>query len=158
PRPRLLTGFNHRFSPSLAAVPVSRHLFDGWLGHQAVDASDRDDLLVVVSELCTNAVRSAANPASTLHLRARPEGDALVIEVLDDGPGFELTPPLGDEVPAPEQVSGRGLFIVRSLVDELTVERTPTATSVRAVKRHLFAATDPVEPASTLAPSVPIQP
>lgn len=156
PRPRLLSGFDHRFSPSLAAVPIARHLFDDWLAHQSIDASDRDDLLVVVSELCTNAVRSAASIDSNLHLQARPEGDELVIEVLDDGPGFEL-PPLDDDVPAVEQVSGRGLFIVRSLVDELTVRRTSAGTSVRCVKRHLFATSSSDAP-SRFASSLPRRP
>ncbi len=153
PRPRLLGGFDHRFSPSLAAVPIARHLFGDWLGHQSIDPSDRDDLLVVVSELCTNAVRSAASPNSGLHLRAWPEGDALVMEVLDDGPGFELKAPPDDEVPGAEQVSGRGLFIVRSLVDELVAERTPAGMRVRAVKRHLFPMFDILETAEVLASS-----
>ncbi len=141
PRRRLLSGFDHRFSPSLAAVPIARHLFDDWLVHQSLDESDRDDLLVVVSELCTNAVRSAASPNSGLHLRAWPEGDALVMEVVDDGPGFELRIGPDDEMPPAEQVSGRGLFIVRSLVDELMADRSPAGTTVRCVKRHLFPAT-----------------
>ena len=153
PRPRLLSGFDHRFSPSLAAVPVARHLFGDWLVHQGIDGADRDDLAVVVSELCTNAVRSAASPHSGLHLRAWPEGDALVTEVLDDGPGFELKAPVDDEVPAAEQVSGRGLFIVRSLVDELVAERGPAGTSVRCVKRHLFPNIDGGEAARPLAAS-----
>lgn len=158
PRQRLLSGFDHRFSPSLAAVPIARHLFGDWLTHQRIDSSDADDLLVVVSELCTNAVRSAAGGTSGLHLRAWPEGDALVVEVLDDGPGFELKLPVDDAVPSVEQVSGRGLFIVRSLVDELVVDRSPAGTSVRCVKRHLFAtagdglATNPLAASSSVRP------
>ena len=153
PRPRLLTGVDHRFSPSLAAVPISRHLFGDWLGHQRIDAADREDLLVVVSELCTNAVRSAAGSTSGLHLRAWPEGDALVLEVLDDGPGFDATSPVPDDVPSAEQVSGRGLFIVRALVDELVFDRTPAGTTVRCVKRHLFAGSVDASPAVSLASS-----
>lgn len=140
PPARLLDRFDHRFSPHLAAVPVARHLFDEWLRQQGVDDVDREDLLVVVSELCTNAVRTAEGKRSTLRLRARPDADALVIEVDDDGPGFDVALPSVDEVPPIEQPSGRGLFIVQSLVDEVEVSRTATGTTVRGTKRHLFAA------------------
>lgn len=119
-------------------MPIARHLFDEWLSHQAVHTSDRDDLLVVVSELCTNAVRSAGGMNSGLRLRSWPEADALILEVEDDGPGFDRIPS-GDEVPDVDQGSGRGLFIVQSMVDELDVACTESGTTVRCVKRHLFA-------------------
>jgi anti-sigma regulatory factor (Ser/Thr protein kinase) len=138
-RPWLLSGFDHRFSPKLVSVPVARHLFDEWLRHQALDDPDREDLLVVASELCTNAVRSVAGSRSVLRLRSWPEGDALIVEVQDDGPGFAVAVPSADEVPALDQASGRGLFIVQSMVDELSVTHTLTGTTVRCVKRHLFA-------------------
>lgn len=139
PRGRLLDRFDHRFSPHLVAVPVARHLFDEWLRYQGVEDVDREDLLVVVSELCTNAVRSAGGKRSSLHLRARPDADALVIEVDDDGAGFDVALPSVDEVPPVEQLSGRGLFIVQSLVDQFDVSHTETGTTIRCTKRHLFA-------------------
>jgi anti-sigma regulatory factor (Ser/Thr protein kinase) len=139
PPGRLLDRFDHRFSPHLAAVPVARHLFDEWMRQQHVDDVEREDLLVVVSELCTNAVRSAGANRGRLRLLARAEADALVIEVHDDGPGFDVALPSADEVPPLEQASGRGLFIVQALVDELHVEQTATGTTVRCTKRHLFA-------------------
>ncbi len=138
-RPWLLSSFDHRFSPNLVSVPVARHLFDDWLRHQALDDADRDDLVVVVSELCTNAIRSAAGLRSVLRLRSWPEGDALIVEVEDDGPGFSVAVPSADEIPAIDQVSGRGLFIVQSMVDELSVTQSLTGTTVRCVKRYLFA-------------------
>ncbi|HEV2068465.1 MAG TPA: ATP-binding protein, partial [Acidimicrobiales bacterium] len=139
PPARLLDRFDHRFSPHLAAVPVARHLFDEWLCQQGVEEVEREDLQVVVSELCTNAVRSASGNRSSLRLRARPDADALVIEVEDDGAGFDVALPSVDDVPPVEQSSGRGLFIVQSLVDQFDVSHTETGTTVRCTKRHLFA-------------------
>ncbi|MBW3546936.1 MAG: SpoIIE family protein phosphatase [Actinobacteria bacterium] len=139
PPARLLDRFDHRFSPHLAAVPVARHLFDEWLSQQGVEDVERQDLQVVVSELCTNAVRSAGGRRSSLRLRARPDADALVIEVDDDGAGFDVALPSVDDVPPVEKLSGRGLFIVQSLVDQFDVSHTETGTTVRCTKRHLFA-------------------
>ncbi len=139
PPARLLREFDHRFSAHLAAVPVARHLFEEWLRQQGVDDTDRNDLLVVVSELCTNAVRSAGGRRSRLRLRARPDADALVVDVEDDGPGFDVAVPSADDVPPVERTSGRGLFIVQSLVDRVEVLPTATGTTVRCTKRHLFA-------------------
>jgi anti-sigma regulatory factor (Ser/Thr protein kinase) len=134
----LLGALEHRFSPTLAAVPVARNLFAEWLRLQPLDSADHDDLTVVVSELCTNAVRMATGEPGGVVLRAWPDGDALIIEVTDDGPSFEGPIPRHDDIPSIDQIAGRGLFIVQAMVDELGVRRVPEGTVVRCVKRCLF--------------------
>jgi anti-sigma regulatory factor (Ser/Thr protein kinase) len=114
----LLGPFEHRFSPSLASVSVARHFLADWLGHQGVDDVDAGDLLVVMSELGTNAVRTATGAERGIALRARVDGDSVVLEVEDDGGGFELPSRLGD-VPALDTGDGRGLFLAHSLSDEI---------------------------------------
>jgi two-component system, OmpR family, sensor kinase len=49
--------------------------------------ADPDRLLQVLTNLVTNAVRHAG-PDATLTLRTRREGDRVVVEVADDGPGI----------------------------------------------------------------------
>ncbi|CAN5861968.1 hypothetical protein BH23ACT1_BH23ACT1_02640 [soil metagenome] len=146
PGTRLLGPFEHRFWPRVVAVPLARHLFTEWAHHQTLDPEEVDDLEVVVSELCTNAVRTASTDQHGVILRAWPQDGDLVIEVEDDGPGFDKVPAV-DEIPPAEQFSGRGLFIVQSLVDDFTVVRTQDGTLVRCVKRHVFA--EPPAPVST---------
>jgi anti-sigma regulatory factor (Ser/Thr protein kinase) len=135
---RLLGGFEHRFTPNLAAVPVARSLFGDWLRHQGVEEPTVADQLVVVSELCTNAARSASGAPGSVVLRARAEGPDLVVEVGDDGAGFRLDLPSAGGLPTPEQISGRGLFIVQAIVDDLVVEGVAGATVVRATRRSVF--------------------
>jgi serine/threonine-protein kinase RsbW len=54
------------------------------------------------------------------------EADRMVVHVLDEGKGFELT-----EVPDPLaeenllRTSGRGIFLMRSFMDELAVHQAP---------------------------------
>ena len=132
--------FEHRFSALLAAIPVARHLFGAWLRHQPIDESDREDMLVVASELCTNAVRAASPAARACSWRAWRDGDAIVIEAEDDGPGFGGPTSGPDQLPDPVQTSGRGLFLVQSLVDELTVGSRADGSGaiVRCLKNEVF--------------------
>jgi anti-sigma regulatory factor (Ser/Thr protein kinase) len=70
----------------------------------------------VVTELVSNAV-GHARCKLTVCLRA--EGEALLIEVTDDGPGWPVL-----RVAASHDVAGRGLFLVDKLADAWGVRPT----------------------------------
>jgi serine phosphatase RsbU (regulator of sigma subunit)/anti-sigma regulatory factor (Ser/Thr protein kinase) len=129
----------YRFSPNVVAVPLARGFLDDWLRHQPVDDQERADLLLVASELCSNAVRHASGAAASVCLRAWAEGDALVLEVEDDGGKPFTLPKLHDEeVPDRDLERGRGLYLVRALADEITVDARDGRTTVRVVRRALL--------------------
>ena len=130
--------FEYTFSPSLATVPLARHLFGDWLEHLALDDVERADLLLVASELCSNAVRHASGAPRALALRAWADHDAVVLEVEDDGAGMELSTRAED--PDLEAETGRGLYVVRALSDDLSVRRDGDRTVVRAVRRAVLPA------------------
>jgi serine/threonine-protein kinase RsbW len=134
-----LAPFEYRFSPNPATVPLARHLLADWLEHQPVDESERSDLLLVASELCSNAVRHASGGTGAVELRAWVHGDSLVIEVEDDGEGFELEHYRDDELPDPASSQGRGLYVVDALSDEFSAERVQGHTVVRAVRKAIIA-------------------
>jgi anti-sigma regulatory factor (Ser/Thr protein kinase) len=137
PGPRPSSGpFEYHFSPNSVTVPLARSLFADWLEHLGVDASDAEDLVLTVSELCTNAVRFGSGAPGSLSVHAWIDDDALVVEVSDDGHGFEWQPV--DDVPDPEGDEGRGLFLVNTLVDAVEVQRRDDRTVVRAVKRAVL--------------------
>ena len=133
-----LGAFEYRFSPSLATVPLARHLLGDWLDHLAIDDSERHDLLLVASELCSNAVRHASGKPGALAMRAWADHDALIVEVEDDGAGMELSHRMED--PDLEAETGRGIYVVRALTDDLTVRRVEERTVVRAVRRAVLPA------------------
>ncbi len=133
--------FEYRFSPSPATIPLCRHLFSDWMDHLNIDDAERSDLLLVVSELCSNAVRHASGAPSALVLRAWADGDDLVVEVEDDGTGFELEGLYDDEEPDPDAERGRGLYVVDALTDVVTVTRDGGHTIVRAVRRAVISGT-----------------
>ena len=131
-----LGAFEYRFSPSLATVPLARHLLSDWLEHLSLDDAERADLLLVASELCSNAVRHASGAPGALVMRAWADGDALVVEVEDDGAGMELSHRLED--PDLDAEQGRGIYVVRALTDDVTVRRLDERTVVRAVRRAVL--------------------
>lgn len=89
--------------------------------------STADDLELVVSELATNVIEHTTSPTITITIERNPE--AWMIEVSDvEGP-FVLPDVAG--LPAISGPAGRGLFVVRSLVDELEVVETPTSRALR---------------------------
>jgi len=135
PRPHTAP-FEYQFSPNAVTVPLARSLFGDWLEHIGVDIADAEDLLLTVSELSTNAVRFSSGAPGALSVRAWGEGDAIIVEVSDDGGGFDWQP-IGD-IPDPDADEGRGLFLVSTLADEVDVTRRDDRTVVRAVKRAVL--------------------
>jgi PAS domain S-box-containing protein len=123
--------FSRRGRNAADEVRLARHQFQAWLAEREEVSQSSDDLCVIVSELVTNAVRAGE---TFFELRAWTQGDEVVIEVEDDGPGFDGEFLLEDQ-PDFDEESGRGLFIVRMLVDEVTVSSSSHGSVVRAVKK-----------------------
>jgi serine/threonine-protein kinase RsbW len=90
----------------------------------------RADLLTVaVSELATNTLQHTEGGGV---VRMWSETGRVCCEVADQG--AERT--FGREMPAADQVRGRGLAIVERICDEVGIEAGPAGTSVRLVMRH----------------------
>jgi serine phosphatase RsbU (regulator of sigma subunit)/anti-sigma regulatory factor (Ser/Thr protein kinase) len=133
--------FEYQFSPNAVTVPLARGLFSDWLENVLADSDDTEDLVLMVSELCTNAVRFGSGAPGALSLRAWGEGDAIVVEVADDGGGFEWRGI--DDIPDPDADEGRGLFLVTTLADKVDVNRDGERTVVRAVKKAVLPTAEP---------------
>lgn len=117
-------GLDCRFPAEPRYVTEARHALREWLG----GAGSHDDLLLVASELASNAVRAGA---TWFRLRAWREDGRLALEVADDGPGFDAPLPSTEQLPPLDAENGRGLFLVRMLVDRCTIFTSDTGTIVR---------------------------
>jgi serine/threonine-protein kinase RsbW len=83
---------------------------------------------VALTEALSNAILrgNSDDPSKTVHVRASVDPDRLVIEVHDQGQGFDLDACTVDVGPDTlEREDGRGLFLMRKLMD--TVECVPSA-------------------------------
>jgi serine/threonine-protein kinase RsbW len=79
---------------------------------------------VAITEAVSNAILrgNRDDPAKHVHVRAEVRHERLVVEIEDEGAGFDVDASCVD--PSPENIEsedGRGLFLMRKLMD--TVER-----------------------------------
>jgi serine phosphatase RsbU (regulator of sigma subunit)/anti-sigma regulatory factor (Ser/Thr protein kinase)/anti-anti-sigma regulatory factor len=100
-----------------------------WLDEFALSADDVEALLLATTELVANVVEHAylGATAKPVRVKARLERDSrMVLEVIDRGSW---------KLPVITKQRGRGLALVRLLVDELQIEQSPHGTT--ASIRHL---------------------
>ncbi|MFE6817829.1 ATP-binding protein [Streptomyces sp. NPDC057675] len=97
------------------APAVARHIAEMVLNEWHVDAATADAVLLVTSELVTNAV-THAEPPVVLSLCLQHHGWSVWVGVTDGGPAREGGSDSRTEARA-EDEHGRGLYIVDALAD-----------------------------------------
>lgn len=144
----------------VTAVPELRAALHGWLDDLGVSEADGFALLHGIGELVANAVQHARPTATAatvaLHAALTPDG-VLRVQVRDQGRWRQRRGTIpGDETQMPLLGRGRGLEMVRGLLDTLHVEPGPDGTTVRVTHRLTWPArlltTDEVHSGATPAP------
>jgi serine/threonine-protein kinase RsbW len=100
---------------------------------------EMDSLAIAVTEVVANAIYHAnkQDPNKSVTVRFEVSDTTLTIRVIDEGEGFELDNiqnPLDPENLMKE--SGRGIFIVRTLMDDVQFHFHSNGTEVVLVKHH----------------------
>lgn len=133
-----------RLPTDLRHVPVVRHLATATLRELGVRRESIDDIALAVTEACANVVQHAG-PGGGGHedfeVRVSVEGTWCRIEVVDSGGGFDPEQAALDvraEGPLAELTHGRGLGLMRVLMDELHFEPGESGTTVVLLKRLLL--------------------
>ena len=110
-------------------VRLARHAFADQLGTDDVRPEERDDAMLVLSELVSNAVKHAAPlPSGEIRVRWEILGELLHIEITDGGAS---TRPHAS-VAALSALGGRGLDIVRTLSSQWGVTEGQDSVTVWA--------------------------
>ncbi|HEY5335140.1 MAG TPA: ATP-binding protein [Mycobacteriales bacterium] len=120
-----------------ASVPLARTVASDVLATVGFVRDEIHDVELALSEACGNVIRhSDAGDAYEVHLKVR--GDVVSIDVEDKGPGFPdrmLSGPDGEA--AGDAETGRGITLMRALVDELRFERAHGDGSIVRMVRTL---------------------
>ncbi|WP_018654547.1 ATP-binding protein [Actinomadura flavalba] len=115
-------------------IPMVRRLLGDVLRDVGATEDCVDELLLALSEGCTNAVQHASG-ASGYEVVARIDGGVCVLEITDFGAATGETSLTGETDQMAE--SGRGLRIMRALVDDLTIDSSPDRGTVVHLRKRL---------------------
>lgn len=126
-----------RFSLALPrealSIPVIRQVLGDALRTLGAAEEGVTDILVAISEACTNVLEHAG-PADSYEVVACVDDRDCVIRVVDRGRGFDpttvRTARLDDE-------TGRGIQLMRALVDDVVVEGRPEGGTVVYLQKRL---------------------
>ncbi|MGI5205216.1 ATP-binding protein [Spirillospora sp. CA-108201] len=125
-----------RFSLALPrdalSIPVVRRVTGDALRGLGVADDCVDDLLVAVSEACTNVIEHArAN--GDYKVTGHVDDGTCMLKVMDRGRGLRSAPPEPDAL----SESGRGITIMRALVDHLDIDSVPDRGTVVHLRKRL---------------------
>ncbi len=120
----------------LKAVREVRRRVGDFARDLCFDAGEVEGIQTAVGEAALNGVKhgSPRGREDQIRIYCRTEPDGLTVEVSDSGPGFD---PSAVPAPVPDQLkpSGYGLFLMRGLMDDVTVHSNGHGTTVRLYKR-----------------------
>ncbi|MGI5242610.1 ATP-binding protein [Dactylosporangium sp. CA-139066] len=125
-----------------ALVRDARRTLDGALAGAGVTQECRDDIRLALTEACGNVV-SHASLANGYHIDVTVDDSECVIEVTDDGGGFDpaRVPAVDAEgaeaEPGELRESGRGLHVLAAVVERLDVVSVEDTGTLVRFSKHL---------------------
>ena len=129
--------WNLTIASDLRLLALVRAFIDGICQVAGCDDSTTHAVVMATDEAVNNIMRHAhqGRPDATLQIQCFLHDDCIEVRLLDEGAPFDLAsvPHLD---PAELRVGGRGVFLMRSLMDELSCQpRGECGNTLRMVKR-----------------------
>ena len=113
--------FSVRLPVDAQSVPLVRGLLRQALEHFGLVADRIDDILLALTEACANVVKHAG-VHEQYEVDVAIDDQVCRISVLDHGEGFDVA--AVEEEPRSPLDGGRGLLLMRALVDRLAFQET----------------------------------
>lgn len=118
------------------SVPVVRRVLKSSLQALGVETAVVHDIEIALSEAVTNVLDHAAH-GEEYQVSAGIDGDVCIIEIVDrGGAGFDASE-LGHDDAHPHAEEGRGIQLMRALVDKVTFTSIPTVGTVVHLEKRL---------------------
>lgn len=96
---------------------------------------DAEDIALVVQEACKNVIQHAHPPDGNIHVECLVSDGRILIEVSDNGIGFDVGR-LEHEPPSPMAIHGRGIKLMKGLMDDFSITSGREGTTVRMEKKR----------------------
>lgn len=121
-----------------ACVPVLRRHVRDFLASLRVDPSTTYDILLATDEAAANAVAHGRSEGGNgiVRLRCSTDRDCVVVAISDEGQGFDPAEVEMHRLPSLTSQGGRGLFLVRELMDEVQIDASGPGTVIE-MKRQV---------------------
>lgn len=117
------------------SVPVARNVLKQALDLLGVERDTIGDIQVALTEACTNVLDHAIE-ADEYEVSAGIDGEVCVIEVIDRGSGFDGSGH-GHAVAGADAEDGRGIQLMRALVDTVEFQSRPQVGTVVHLEKRL---------------------
>lgn len=118
-----------------ASVPVVRHIARGALLSLGIAKPCVDEIEVALSEACTNVLKHVEGTEESYEVQAEVDEETCHIRVIDTGHGFDHDSQ-GREHADHSAEGGRGIFLMRAMVDNIEFTSAPeSGTVVRLTKK-----------------------
>jgi serine/threonine-protein kinase RsbW len=125
---------SHEYPSSYASVNQARRHVSAFAANCGLEPSDISDIALAVGEACNNAAEHGHVAQGRFSVHCSFNGHSFVVHVRDSGGGFELAGK-GERIePDQRGMRGLGIFIMRSLMDDISYAITDGGTSVRLTK------------------------
>lgn len=131
----------HRISLALQlpryriSVPVIRHLARYALEEMGVTRTISYDVQLALSEACANVLDHAGD-GDSYEVSITIGADRCELRITDTGRGFDHVS-IGDDRAGPEDVRGRGLALMRALMDGVDFTSEPEQGTLVTLTKHL---------------------
>lgn len=117
------------------SVPVVRNVLRSSMQALGVESDVIHDIEVALTEAVTNVLDHATH-GEEYEVSAGIDGNRCVIEIIDRGAGFDASE-LGHDDAEPHAEEGRGIQLMRALVDHVSFQSIPTVGTVVHLEKLL---------------------
>lgn len=124
------------YPPRGASAAQMRRALRAYLSERALKPEVVCDVVLAADEAFINAVGHAEATDDLIHVTACVSAGEASVVVRDGGSGFTFRRSAARPVPDVRRVSGRGVFLIERLMDEVSIRSGRGGTTVRMV-RHL---------------------
>jgi anti-sigma regulatory factor (Ser/Thr protein kinase) len=122
----------------LAQLPVARRFVERFCEAGGLDACVTRAIVLATNEAISNVIRHAHGHLSDarLQIECRLHPDRLEIQIRDEGKPFDVTavPHLD---PGEVRIGGRGVFLMRTLMDEISCKPLGASGNLLRMVKHL---------------------
>lgn len=119
-----------------ASVPVVRHICSYALGEVGVRRGCVSDISLALTEACTNVLDHVAEGGSAYEVHIGIDDTRCTIRVKDTGAGFDYEATSGAVIDLTAE-SGRGLSLIRALVDRVQFTSVPEDGTIVHLEKEL---------------------